>query len=82
MTAIFVPLFAVALGLVIFGAQWVGGDPGDGLVSLAIMTAFGAVFERRAVRLAWRDRRFVIHRRRDRAAHPRLSRFSLLSPDL
>ncbi len=39
----FLPLFSVALGLVIFGAQWVGGDPGGGLVSLAIMTAFGTV---------------------------------------
>ena len=39
----FVPLLAVALGLVVFAAQWVGGDPGSGLVSLAIMTAFGAL---------------------------------------
>ena len=39
----FLPLFSVALGLMIFGAQWVGGDPGGGLVSLAIMTGFGAV---------------------------------------
>jgi hypothetical protein len=39
----FVPLFAVALGIVVFGAQWIGGDPGTGLESLAIMTAFGAV---------------------------------------
>ena len=39
----FVPLLAVALGLVVFGAQWVGGDPGSGLVSLAIMTGFGAL---------------------------------------
>jgi hypothetical protein len=39
----FLPLFSVALGLVIFGAQWIGGDAGSGLVSLAIMTAFGAV---------------------------------------
>ncbi len=23
---------------------WIGGDPGGGLVSLAIMTAFGALF--------------------------------------
>lgn len=38
------PLFAVALGLMVFAAQWIGGDPGGGLVSLAIMTAFGAVF--------------------------------------
>jgi hypothetical protein len=39
----FAPATAVALGLAVFGAQWVGGDPGSGLVSLAIMTAFGAV---------------------------------------
>jgi hypothetical protein len=38
-----VPLFAVALGLVVFGAQWAGGDPGSGLVSLAIMTGFGVL---------------------------------------
>ena len=39
----FLPLFSVALGLVIFGAQWIGGDAGSGLVSLGIMTAFGAL---------------------------------------
>jgi hypothetical protein len=39
----FTPLFAVALGLVLFAAQWIGGDPVSGLESLAIMTAFGAV---------------------------------------
>ncbi|MGH2884871.1 MAG: hypothetical protein ACRDPA_19575 [Solirubrobacteraceae bacterium] len=39
-----VPLFSVAAGLVVFGAQWIGGDPASGLVSLAILTAFGAVF--------------------------------------
>ncbi len=39
----FLPLFCVALGLVIFGAQWIGGDAGSGLVSLGIMTAFGAL---------------------------------------
>src|SRR5262245_63506247 len=37
----FVPLFAVALGLVVFGAQWIGGDPGSGLVSFAILAGFG-----------------------------------------
>jgi hypothetical protein len=37
------PLFAVALGLVILGAQWIGGDPTSGLESLGIMTAFGAL---------------------------------------
>ena len=39
----FLPLFAVGLGLVIFGAQWIGGNPGSGLGSLGIMTAFGAL---------------------------------------
>jgi hypothetical protein len=39
----FLPLFAVALGLVVFVAQWIGGDPMSGLESLAIMTAFGAL---------------------------------------
>jgi len=39
----FVPLFAVALGLVVFAAQWIGGDPGSGLDSLGILTAVGAL---------------------------------------
>jgi hypothetical protein len=39
----FLPLFAVGLGLMIFGAQWIGGDPLGGLVSLAILVAFGAL---------------------------------------
>jgi Flp pilus assembly protein protease CpaA len=39
----FVPLFAVALGLAMFAAQWVGGDARTGLASLAIMTGFGAL---------------------------------------
>jgi hypothetical protein len=39
----FLPAFAVALGLVIFAAQWIGGDFGNGLVSLGIMIAFGAL---------------------------------------
>jgi hypothetical protein len=38
-----VPLFSVAMGLVLFAAQWIGGDPGGGLESLAILTAFGAL---------------------------------------
>ena len=37
------PIFSVAMGVVFFAAQWVGGDPGSGLVSLGIMTAFGAL---------------------------------------
>jgi hypothetical protein len=39
----FVPLFAVALGIVVFAAQWVGGDPVSGLESLGIMAGFGAL---------------------------------------
>ena len=38
-----VPLFAVALGLVVFVAQWAGGDPASGLASLAIMVGFAAL---------------------------------------
>jgi hypothetical protein len=37
----FLPLFALALGLIVFSAQWIGGNPGSGLVSLGILTAFG-----------------------------------------
>jgi Flp pilus assembly protein protease CpaA len=39
----FVPLFAVALGMVMFVAQWIGGNPLSGLGSLAIMAGFGAL---------------------------------------
>jgi hypothetical protein len=39
----FLPLFAVALGLVMLVAQWIGGHPLSGLGSLGIMSAFGAV---------------------------------------
>ena len=38
----FQPLVAVAIGLVFFAAQWIAGHPGAGLVSLAILAAFGA----------------------------------------
>jgi drug/metabolite transporter (DMT)-like permease len=40
----FLPLFVLALGGVVFGAQAIGGDPGSGLVSLGIMALAGAVF--------------------------------------
>ena len=40
----FLPGFAVALGLGLWGALWTGGHPGEGAVSLAVMTAFAAVF--------------------------------------
>jgi drug/metabolite transporter (DMT)-like permease len=40
----FLPLFALALGGVVFGAQAVGGNPGSGLISWGILAATGAVF--------------------------------------
>jgi hypothetical protein len=39
----FLPLFAVVLGVVVFIAQWIGGDPRSGLVSFAILAGFGAL---------------------------------------
>ena len=39
----FVPLLSVALGTVVFAAQWIGGDPGSGLVSFGILAGFGAL---------------------------------------
>jgi len=39
----FLPLFAVALGVVVFVAEWIGGDPASGLVSFAILAGFGAL---------------------------------------
>jgi hypothetical protein len=40
----FLPLFALSIGGVLFGAQAIGGHPGSGLVSLGIMAFAGAVF--------------------------------------
>ena len=40
----FVPLFALALGGVVFGAQAIGGNPGSGLVSFGILAFTGAIF--------------------------------------
>ena len=39
----FVPLLAGVLGLVMFGAHWIGGHPRAGLSSLGIMVVFGAL---------------------------------------
>ena len=39
----FLPLFSVALGVVMLVAQAIGGHPGQGFVSLGIMTAFGTL---------------------------------------
>jgi hypothetical protein len=38
------PLFSVSIGLVMLAAFWIGGDPGQGAISLGIMTAVGALF--------------------------------------
>src|SRR5262245_17678331 len=37
----FLPLFSLALGLAFFAVQWIGGNPREGLVSLAITAGFG-----------------------------------------
>ena len=40
----FMPLFSLGLGLACLAAFWVGGDPRQGLFSLALMGGLGAVF--------------------------------------
>jgi len=37
----FLPSFSLALGLVVLAASWPGGNPGEGVVSLAVMAGFG-----------------------------------------
>ena len=37
----FLPLFSLVLGLVVLAASWLGGHPGEGAISLAILAAFG-----------------------------------------
>ena len=39
----FLPLFAVALGLIVFIAQWIGGNPESGLVSFLILAGAGVL---------------------------------------
>jgi hypothetical protein len=39
----FLPGFALAMGIVIFAAQWAGGDASGGVISLAILAGFGAL---------------------------------------
>jgi hypothetical protein len=38
-----VPALSVAFGIAFLVAQWIGGDPGSGLLSLGIMIVFGAL---------------------------------------
>jgi hypothetical protein len=40
----FLPAFAVFLGALVFAAQAIGGHPGSGLVSFAILALTGGVF--------------------------------------
>jgi hypothetical protein len=40
----FVPLLALVLGGVVFGAQAIGGHPGSGLVSFGILAFTGGIF--------------------------------------
>ena len=40
----FLPAFTVALGGVVFAAQWAGGDPTGGAISFAILAGTAAVF--------------------------------------
>ena len=40
----FLPSFSLVLGLVILAVSWLGGHPGEGAVSLAILAAFGLFF--------------------------------------
>ena len=37
------PLFAVGLGVAMLAAQWIAGEPRNGLISLAIMAVFGVL---------------------------------------
>jgi hypothetical protein len=39
----FMPAFAGVLGLIVFAAQWIGGDPTGGVISLGIMLGFAAL---------------------------------------
>ena len=62
----FLPLFALVLGVVMLAAQWVGGHPGLGLASLAIMAAAAVLFAAggrsetiRGLRGDGRDERFA-----------------------
>jgi hypothetical protein len=37
----FLPSFSVALGLVILGASWLGGNPAAGAISFGVLAVFG-----------------------------------------
>ena len=37
----FLPSFSLALGLVVLAVSWLGGNPGEGAISFAILAVFG-----------------------------------------
>ena len=39
----FLPAFSLVLGLVMLAVSWLGGSPGQGVISLAVLAAFGLV---------------------------------------
>jgi hypothetical protein len=39
----FMPLFCLGLGVAVFVPSWLGGHPGEGLFSLAVLAGFGLV---------------------------------------
>jgi hypothetical protein len=39
----FVPAFSLVLGLVMLAVSWLGGSLGQGLISLAVLAAFGLI---------------------------------------
>jgi uncharacterized membrane protein YccC len=39
----FLPLFCVAMGIVLFVAAWIGDDPGKGAFFLAVLAGFGVL---------------------------------------
>ena len=39
----FLPSFCLAVGLVMLAVSWLGGHPGEGVITLAVLAAFGLV---------------------------------------
>ena len=39
----FLPAFSLVLGLVMLAVSWLGGSPGQGVISLAVLAAFGLI---------------------------------------
>ena len=39
----FVPSFSLVVGLAILAVNWLGGHPGEGVISLGVLVAFGLV---------------------------------------